>query len=197
MVWTYIFIIQSNFWGGGVTLDPPRGYTQPEKIKKKLGHVTYQMKALGKLYSSMQIKWSLDLLFDRKQLKITWKLHFWWLFYWGERLHTEWQRLNFGMYIGSDIYFHILYKNWKERPAGPSPWGVTLPKTLKKIGSRDISKESSRKTLFKYADQVIWYGHWFWAMLLGWGYVMLINLTSEQVSTPNFSHVEKILNCQQ
>ena len=71
------------------------------------------MKALEKLHSSMPIKWSFDLLFDSKQLKMSWKLHFDYC-YWGERLHTEWYRkLNFGMDNGSDLYFHILNKNWR------------------------------------------------------------------------------------
>ena len=76
------------------------------------------MKALEKLHSSMPIKWSFDLLFDSKQLKMSWKLHFDYC-YWGECLHTEWYRkLNFGMDNGSDLYFHNLNMNWRERHAG-------------------------------------------------------------------------------
>ena len=64
-----------------------------------------------------------DLLFDRKQLKMTWKLHFWWLFYWGEHLHTH---------KGSDLYFHILNKNWREGHAGPSSGGYPSKKYIEK-----------------------------------------------------------------
>ena len=59
-----------------------RGESPPGNQQIKLGHVTYQIKALEKLYSNMPIKCSFDPLFDRQQLKNTRKLHFWWLFYW-------------------------------------------------------------------------------------------------------------------
>ena len=58
----------------GALSTPPLGGNHPEINQQKLGHVTYQIKALAKLYSNMPIKCSFDPLFDHQQLKMTWKI---------------------------------------------------------------------------------------------------------------------------
>ena len=66
----------------------------------------------------------------------------------------------------SDLYSHILNKNCRERLAGLPLGHYPHQEHWKKSGHvRDISNDSSRKTLFNYVDQVIWYGHWFRTIL--------------------------------
>ena len=84
------------------------------------------MKASGKLYSNVLIKWSFDPLSWPPAAENYLKIAFL-IIILLRGLYTVWQRkLNFGMDNGSDLYFHILNKNWKEGHAGP-PSGQKIP----------------------------------------------------------------------